>query len=89
MESLILLTRNSMTGAMLILLAACRVPVLRDMIGKQISAAGHHLMRLIPEWSKITGDVASPSVEQSLRIIAEVTSLAKQERFADHAQHDY
>ena len=58
-----------MAGAMLVLLAACRVRALRRLIGAEVLSAGGHLRRLFLEWQKISGKLASPSVEQSVRII--------------------
>jgi len=72
-----------MTGAMLVLLAACRLGALRQLMGKEILTAGPHLKRLIQGWIDVTGDVASPSVDQSLRIIFEVTALIEREYYSE------
>jgi hypothetical protein len=72
-----------MTGAMLILLAACRLPSLRQVIGKDVLRTGHHLQQLIQRWIKVCGDPSSPSVDQSLRIISEVTGFIEQEYYSE------
>ncbi|EGY23569.1 C6 zinc finger domain-containing protein [Verticillium dahliae VdLs.17] len=68
----------SMAGAMLVLLAACRVPALRELIGSEILSAGEHLRQLLEGWQEVMGDPASPSVEQSVRIIAEADRFIRQ-----------
>ena len=60
-----------MAGAMLVLLAACRVPSLRGLIGPEVLKAGDHLKQLLQRWQKVSGGPASPSVDQSVRIIGE------------------
>jgi hypothetical protein len=72
-----------MTGAMLVLLAACRLGALRQLLGKEVLMAGPHLKQLIKGWIDVSGDPASPSVDQSLRIISEVTSLMENEYYND------
>ncbi|EEY20357.1 C6 zinc finger domain-containing protein [Verticillium alfalfae VaMs.102] len=68
----------SMAGAMLVLLAACRVPALRELIGSEILSAGEHLRQLLEGWQEVMGEPASPSVEQSVRIIAEADRFIRQ-----------
>ncbi|KAG7147425.1 multidrug resistance regulator 2 like protein [Verticillium longisporum] len=68
----------SMAGAMLVLLAACRVPALRELIGSEILSAGEHLRQVLEGWQEVMGDPASPSVEQSVRIIAEADRFIRQ-----------
>jgi len=58
-----------MAGAMLVILAACRVPSLRTLIGPEVLTAGEHLKGLLEGWQKVSGDPSSPSVDQSVRII--------------------
>ena len=65
----------SMAAAMLVLLAACKVPVLKDLIGPEVFGAGEHLRQRLQGWQKVMGNPASPSVEQSLRLIADVDQL--------------
>ncbi|KAK4193176.1 hypothetical protein QBC35DRAFT_98764 [Podospora australis] len=60
-----------MAGAMLVLLAACKIPILRDLIGPEVLTAGDHLRRLLEGWQRISGDPTSPSVDQSVQIICE------------------
>ncbi|KAK0730928.1 hypothetical protein B0H67DRAFT_563292 [Lasiosphaeris hirsuta] len=68
----------SMAGAMLVILAACRMPALRSLIGPEVLAAGHHLRQLLEGWQKVLGDPSSPSVDQSVRIIGEVDRFIQQ-----------
>ncbi|KAG4026273.1 hypothetical protein MFRU_042g00020 [Monilinia fructicola] len=69
----------SMTGAMLILLAASRVPYLRNLLGQDVTNIGSHLQTLIKRWVQIPGDIRSPSIEQSLRMIGEIDVFLHQE----------
>jgi len=64
---------------MLILLAAIRLPALRQLVAKELLATGRHLKELIQGWMAVSGEPISPSVDQSLRIIAEVTDLIEQD----------
>ncbi|KAK3362416.1 hypothetical protein B0T25DRAFT_6090 [Lasiosphaeria hispida] len=68
----------SMAGAMLVILAACRMPTLRSLIGPDVLAAGHHLRELLEGWQRVSGDPSSPSVDQSVRIIGEVDRFIQQ-----------
>lgn len=56
---------------MLVLLAACRMPALRNLIGSEVLLAGDHLMHLFEDWQRISGDPSSPSINQSVRVIRE------------------
>jgi hypothetical protein len=58
-----------MAGAMLVLLAACGVPTLRDLISEDILDAGDHLTTMLEGWQKLVGIPVSPSVSQSSWII--------------------
>jgi hypothetical protein len=58
-----------MAGAMLVLLAACRVRRLRELIGTEAMSAGDHLIQLLQSWQELSGGPSSPSVTQSVRII--------------------
>ncbi|KAK1538744.1 C6 zinc finger domain-containing protein [Colletotrichum costaricense] len=62
----------SMAGAMLVLLAACRIPALKDMIGPEVLGAGDHLKQLLQGWQSTMGEPTSPSVNQAIRIISDV-----------------
>jgi len=67
-----------MAGAMLVILAACRIPALRNLIAPEVLGAGHHLRQLLDGWQMVTGDPTSPSVDQSIRIIGEVDRFIQQ-----------
>ncbi|OIW30390.1 C6 zinc finger domain-containing protein [Coniochaeta ligniaria NRRL 30616] len=69
----------SMTAAMLILLVACRLPVLRQLVGEEVLTAASYLKQLIQEWTEISGQPDSPSIEQSLRLITEIDGFIQQE----------
>lgn len=60
-----------MAGAMLVLLAACRMPALRSLIGPEVLTAGAHLRKLLYSWQQVTGGPGSPSVDQSIRVVGE------------------
>ncbi|KAF9877230.1 putative C6 zinc finger domain-containing protein [Colletotrichum karsti] len=62
----------SMAGAMLVLLAACRISSLKDMIGPEVLGAGDHLKQLLQSWQSVMGDPPSPSVDQSIRMIKDL-----------------
>jgi hypothetical protein len=67
-----------MAGAMLVLLAACRIPDLRNLIAPEVLGAGNHLRQLLEGWESISGDPKSPNVEQSIRIISEADRFIQQ-----------
>ncbi|VBB71886.1 Putative protein of unknown function [Podospora comata] len=67
----------SMAGAMLVLLAACQVPSLRNLIGPEVLAAGHHLTQLLEGWQEVAGGPSSPSVDQSVHIIKEADGFIR------------
>lgn len=69
---------NRMAGAMLVLLAAIRIPSLKRLIGPEVLAAGNHLRGLLEEWQSVLGDPRSPSVDQSVRIIVEADRFIKE-----------
>jgi hypothetical protein len=77
-----------MTGGMLILLAACRVPSLRERMGSEVTTLGSFLKQLIEPWMRVPGQFISPSVEQSLRMICEVDDFIKQEYHSGDADRD-
>lgn len=60
------------------LLAACRVADLRELIGPEVLDAGEHLKRLLDSWQVFMGNPGSPSVEQSVKLIADADRLIKQ-----------
>lgn len=66
-----------MACAMLVLLAACRVPSLRSLIDPDVLTAGDHLKQLLQGWQRIVGGSRSPSVEQSIRIIHEADKFIR------------
>lgn len=68
----------SMTGAMLVLLAACQLPALRHLVGEEVLTAGPHLTHLIQTWTVALGEPSSPSVDQSVRLICETDSFIQQ-----------
>ncbi|KAI6638897.1 hypothetical protein MCOR08_002355 [Pyricularia oryzae] len=69
----------SMAGAMCLLLAACRTPALRDMLAaRDVLACGRHLGRLFESWTAAMGGQRSPSIEQSVRIIAEADRFIRE-----------
>ncbi|KAK6212216.1 C6 zinc finger protein [Colletotrichum tabaci] len=61
----------SMAGAMLVLLAACRIQALKDLIGPEVLSAGDHLRQLLQGWQGVMGEPTSPSVDQAIRIISD------------------
>lgn len=63
---------------MLVLLAACRMPALRNLIGIDVLSAGDHLMQLFESWQKVLGEPSSPSVDQSVRIIREADRFIRE-----------
>jgi hypothetical protein len=67
-----------MAAAMLILLAACRMPTLRSLIGPEVLAAGNHLIQLLEGWQMVSGNPNSPSVDQSVRIIREADKFIRE-----------
>jgi len=68
----------SMAGAMLILLAACRIPALQGLIGGDMLRAAEHLKGLFRDWRLAQGGPDSPSVEQSVRVIEEADKFIQQ-----------
>lgn len=72
------MTLIRMAGAMLVLLAASRVPSLRGVIGPELFNAGNHLKSLLTRWQRIVGEPSSPSIDQSVRIICAADEFIKQ-----------
>lgn len=67
-----------MSGAMLVLLAACRVASLRNLIGPDVLEAGDHLEQLFRNWQRLSVGSVSPSVAQSMQIIREADTFIKE-----------
>lgn len=67
-----------MAGAMLVLLAASRIPSLRGIISPELLTAGGHLRQLLTSWQGVSGAPSSPSVDQSVRIICEADEFIRQ-----------
>lgn len=63
---------------MLVLLAACRIPALRNLIGPEVLNAGAHLVELLEGWQLVSGGPGSPSVDQSVRIIREADKFIRE-----------
>jgi hypothetical protein len=76
-----------MTAAMLVLLVACRVPVLRQLVGQEVLIAAPHLKQLIQNWNRIAEQPISPSIEQSLRLIGEIDGFIRQEYQGEKEYH--
>jgi hypothetical protein len=87
-SQLLLTCDNSMTGGMLILLAACRVPSLRERMGPEVTTLGSFLKQLIEPWMRVPGEFISPSVEQSLRMICEADDCIKQQYRSSDSEQD-
>ncbi|KAH7133776.1 hypothetical protein EDB81DRAFT_845236 [Dactylonectria macrodidyma] len=68
----------SMSGAMLILLAACQVPTLKSLIDPKVLRMGDHLKGLFEDWRQLEVGSDSPSVDQSLWIIHEADRFIKE-----------
>jgi hypothetical protein len=69
---------NRMAGAMLILLAACKIPALKEVMAAEVVSAGDHLLQLLTDWQAVMGEPSSPSVDQSFRIIEEADRFIRQ-----------
>lgn len=63
---------------MLILLAACQVPILKNLIDPKVLKMGDHLKGLFQEWRQLDVGSDSPSVDQSLWIIHEADRFIKE-----------
>ncbi|KAG5928210.1 hypothetical protein E4U42_001094 [Claviceps africana] len=78
----------SMACAMLVLLAACRVPSLRSLLDPDVTLAGGHLQQLLQGWQRIMGSARSPSVEQSIRVIHEADTFIR-EAYSESPRHEF
>ena len=60
-----------MSGAVLILLAACQVPALKGLIEPTVTQVGPQLLGLFEQWQESSFGADAPSVNQCLWIIRE------------------
>lgn len=67
-----------MAGAMLVLLAACVVTKLRELMSPDTVSAGDHLKSLLLRWQEVSSGPASPSVIQGVRIIEVANTFIKE-----------
>ncbi|KAK5460875.1 hypothetical protein LTS15_002938 [Exophiala xenobiotica] len=70
----------SMAGAMLVLLAGCRVPRVKQHIPPEVTILGPHLQNLLCKWITVPGDAPSPSVQQAIRWIEVTDELIQAEQ---------
>ncbi|OQV10827.1 Fungal Zn2-Cys6 binuclear cluster domain-containing protein isoform 8 [Cladophialophora immunda] len=70
----------SMAGAMLVLLAGCRIPGVQQYIYPEVTMLGSHLQSLLSKWITIPGEPPSPSVKQAIRWIEVTDRLIKGEQ---------
>lgn len=66
-----------MASVILITLAASRVRALRRLMSPSILDIGPHLNDLLTQWTRIPGGGTSPSVMESIGLIANVSTLLK------------
>lgn len=68
----------SVACAMLVLVAACRVPWLRSLVGPDAMLVGDHVKRLLQSWQRLAcSGPPSPSVDQNIRVIDEADRFLK------------
>ncbi|KAG8359591.1 hypothetical protein FVEN_g2831 [Fusarium venenatum] len=67
----------SMSGAMLIILAASNIPALKEFIGTRATLVGSHLERLFRTWRDMSFGGDSPSVDRSMWLINQADSYIK------------
>ncbi|OOQ85067.1 C6 transcription factor [Penicillium brasilianum] len=67
----------SMASVILITLAASRVRALRRLMSPSVLDIGPHLNDLLTQWTRIPGGGTSPSVMESIGLIANVSTLLK------------
>jgi hypothetical protein len=67
----------SMSGAMLIILAASHIPALKEFIGTRATLVGSHLERLFRNWRDMSFGGDSPSVDRSMWLIQQADSYIK------------
>jgi hypothetical protein len=68
-----------MAGAMLIILAAYRLPRLRQRIKRDVTSLGRHLEPRLKRWMQVPCQPVSPSVEHSLRLIMMTDEFLRRE----------
>jgi hypothetical protein len=68
-----------MAAAMLILLAAVRVPSVKAFIRPEATILGHHLQNLLKGWADISGDDISPSIQRAIGWIEIADRLIRDE----------
>jgi hypothetical protein len=76
-----------MAGAMLILLAAYKLPHLRQRLRPEVTSLGRHLESRLRRWMQVPGQLISPSIEHRLRLIIMTDDLIWREH-EDHILHD-
>lgn len=69
----------SMTGAMLILLAARRCAGLQESMSARFSTLDNNLQRSFESWIQVPGSSRSPSVAQCLQVIKDIDILLQTE----------
>ncbi|KAF5640032.1 sugar transporter (hexose transporter) [Fusarium tjaetaba] len=67
----------SMSGAMLIILAASHVPALKEFIGSRATLVGSHLEKLFRNWREVSFGGDSPSVDRSMWLIQQADSYIR------------
>lgn len=72
-----------MAGVMLMMLAACQHPCIKQHIEAKATSTGGHLVRLLTRWMHITNEPVSPSVDRSVKLIMEVDDLIQKEYSMD------
>lgn len=71
------LTLPSMSGAMLIILAASHIPALKEFIGTRATLVGGHLEKLFRNWREVSFGGDSPSVDRSMWLIQQADSYIR------------
>ena len=71
------LTTISMSGAMLIILAASHIPALKEFIGTRATLVGSHLEKLFRNWRLVSFGGDSPSVDRSMWLIQQADSYIR------------
>ena len=66
-----------MAAAMLIILAAYRIPQLRSLIRRDVASLGRHLKLKLERWMLVPGQDVSPGVQHSLRLISIADDLIR------------
>jgi hypothetical protein len=66
-----------MAAAMLILLAAMRIPSIKSILRPEAIVLGSHLQKLLKQWAEINTHDRSPSVQWAIRLIETADRLIK------------